>query len=74
MGILTFMSSNAGRWARVFVGAVFIVVGVVAGGSYLILAGLGALFVLVGALDVCLLAPLFGKPMSGKAFRASQKA
>jgi len=31
-------------------------------------------FVLVGALDVCLLAPLFGKPLRGKDFRSAQSA
>jgi len=73
MGILRFLSSSAGRSVRIFVGAAILVTGVIAGGWYLILAGVGALFVLVGAFDVCLLAPLFGKPLSGKAFRASQR-
>lgn len=73
MGILRFLSSSSGRWVRVLAGIVLIVTGVIASGWYLILAALGAVFVLVGAFDVCLLAPLFGKPLGGKEFRASDR-
>ncbi|MFA5550727.1 MAG: YgaP-like transmembrane domain [Trueperaceae bacterium] len=73
MAILGFLSSTTGRWARVLVGALLVVIGAVAGGWATLLAVVGAVFVLVGALDVCLLAPLFGKPLSGKAFRAAQR-
>ena len=71
MSILRFLSSPTGRWARVFAGVLLIVLGTISGGWALLLAAVGAVIVLVGALDVCLLAPLFGKPLSGKAFGAS---
>jgi hypothetical protein len=74
MTLLTFFGTTAGRWTRAVVGAVLIVVGAVLGGWWLLLAALGLVFVLVGALDVCLLAPLFGRPLRGKDFRASRNA
>lgn len=71
MSILRFLSSPTGRWTRVIAGAFLITLGALSGGWALLLAAVGAVFMLVGALDVCLLAPLFGKPLSGKAFRAT---
>ncbi len=71
MGFVKFMSSAAGRWTRGIVGAALIAVGlVVGGGGGWVLVAFGAVFVAVGLFDVCLLAPLFKKPLSGKAFRA----
>lgn len=71
MPILTFFSSTAGRWARAIVGAALIAAGLTIGGWGWILVALGVVFVLVGALDICLLAPLFGKPLKGADFRAA---
>jgi hypothetical protein len=67
MGFLKFMSSPAGRWLRAIVGAVLLVWGVAT--NSLLLDLLGVFFVAVGAVDVCVFAPLFGKPFSGKALR-----
>lgn len=72
MTLLAFLSTPAGRWTRAIAGIVLIVVGAMLGGWWFVLTALGVVFVLVGALDVCLLAPLFGKPLRGKDFRASQ--
>jgi hypothetical protein len=55
-------------------GAALILLGTLTGGWALVLAGIGAVFVLAGALDVCLLGPLVGRPMNGKAFRAAKRA
>lgn len=74
MTLLAFLSTSAGRWTRALAGVVLIVVGAALGGWWFPLVALGLVFVLVGALDVCLLAPLFGKPLRGKDFRASQDA
>ncbi len=74
MGILDFLGSPAGRWARMILGAALILLGTLTGGWALVLAGIGAVFVLAGALDVCLLGPLVGRPMNGKAFRAAKRA
>lgn len=69
MSILTFLGSPAGRWTRGIVGAVLLVLGFSIGGAGYVLVALGAVFVLVGVFDVCLLAPLFGKPFRGAAMR-----
>lgn len=69
--VLTFFSTPAGRWARALVGVVLIALAVVLGGWGWLLAVVGVVFVLVGALDVCLLAPLAGRPLRGAAFRAT---
>lgn len=70
MGFVSFMSSTAGRATRVVAGLALVIVGIVAGGGWLALVALGAVFVAVGVFDVCLLAPVFKQPLSGKAVRA----
>jgi hypothetical protein len=63
----------AGRVTRAVAGAALVVVGVVLGGGWLVLALVGLVFIAVGVFDVCLLAPLFKQPLSGKAVRAGLK-
>jgi Protein of unknown function (DUF2892) len=70
MGFVAFMSSMAGRITRAVAGAALVVVGAVLGGGWLVLALVGLVFIAVGVFDVCLLAPLFKQPLSGKAVRA----
>lgn len=72
MAILDFFSTTAGRLTRGMVGTALIVIGLLVGGWGWLLIAVGAVFVLVGVFDVCLLAPLFGKPFGGKAFRAAK--
>ena len=74
MGFVAFMSSTAGRATRVIAGVALIVVGAIVGGGWLALAVVGVVFVAVGVFDVCLLAPLFKQPLSGKAVRAKLDA
>lgn len=71
--ICTFMASGTGRSARVIAGLALIVVGlfVVKGTSGTVLAAVGALPLLTGALDICLLGALFGCPVSGAKVRAA---
>jgi uncharacterized membrane protein len=70
MGFVKFMSSTTGRWTRGIAGAALIALGlIVGGGAAWVFVALGAVFVAVGVLDVCLIAPLLKKPFSGKAFR-----
>jgi len=70
MGFVAFMSSMAGRITRAVAGVALVVVGAVLGGGWLVLAVVGLVFIAVGVFDVCLLAPLFKQPLSGKAVRA----
>jgi hypothetical protein len=58
-----FMASSAGRATRVAAGLVLIVLGMVLGGLWWVLAVLGLVPLLAGAFGVCLLAPLFHEPL-----------
>jgi hypothetical protein len=72
MGFAKFMSSGAGRGLRIVVGLALIVIGLfsVGGAGGIILAVVGAVPLVAGAMDVCLFAPLFGGPLKGAAARA----
>ncbi len=72
MPVLTFLSSTAGRWTRSLVGVILVAAGLALGGWGWALAAVGVVFVLVGAVDVCLIAPLARKPLRGEAFRAAR--
>ncbi|MDN4490980.1 hypothetical protein QQX13_09080 [Demequina sp. SYSU T00068] len=69
MGFVRFMSSTAGRWTRSLAGVALVVAAVSLGGAWLWLIAPGAVFILVGLLDVCLLAPLFRMPLAGRKVR-----
>ena len=71
MPVLSFFSSTTGRWARAVVGVALVAAGATLGGWWWLLAAVGVVFILVAALDVCLLAPLAGRPLRGAAFRAA---
>jgi hypothetical protein len=70
MGFVNFMSSTAGRVARIVVGIVLIIIGALTGGAGWIIAVIGLVPLLAGLFDVCLFAPLLKQPMSGKEIRA----
>lgn len=69
MTFLTFMSSTAGRTTRVVVGLVLIGIGITLGGAGYAVAVIGLVPLAAGAADVCLFAPLAGRPLAGKALR-----
>ncbi len=71
MAILKFLGSTNGRWARGIVGTGLLVLGALLGGFWWIMAAVGLVVAAAGILDVCLLAPLAGKPFTGPKFRAS---
>jgi hypothetical protein len=64
-GLVAFMSSPAGRIARVVAGIVLIVVGAVIGGAGWFLAVVGLVPLAAGVFDVCLLGPVFVQPLRG---------
>jgi hypothetical protein len=79
MAFASFMSSAAGRIARIVAGLIIIAVGVYLSLTGSITAGViiaivGLVPFLAGVLDVCLFAPLFGAPLSGAAVRHHQHA
>jgi uncharacterized membrane protein HdeD (DUF308 family) len=70
-----FMASRNGRITRIVAGAVLIILGFfvvddITLGVVLMVVGLVPL--LAGIFDFCLLAPLFGAPMSGAKIRAEK--
>lgn len=77
MAFAKFMASPAGRWLRVIVGVVLVIVGVILAFQPantlpgVIIAVVGLLPLVAGVVDVCLFAPLFGAPLSGPRIRAS---
>jgi uncharacterized membrane protein HdeD (DUF308 family) len=70
-----FMASRNGRITRIVAGAVLVILGFfvvedITLGIVLMVVGLVPL--LAGIFDYCLLAPLFGAPMSGAKIRSQQ--
>lgn len=72
MAFVKFMSSTTGRLARIVAGLVLIGIGllVLKDAVGIVLAVVGLVPLLAGIFDVCVFAPLFGQPMSGKIIRA----
>lgn len=77
--VFKFLASRNGRIVRIVVGAILVLLGLFvdfnpggtgigAVGIILIIVGLVPL--LAGIFDVCVFAPLFGKPVSGKKLRS----
>lgn len=74
MALLDFLGSMTGRWVRGVAGVVLLVIAFLVGGTGgWVLGALGVVFVAVGVLDVCLVAPLVGRPLRGKEFRAASR-
>lgn len=72
-GFAQFMASPAGRILRVVAGAGMIAGGIAADSDAgTAVAIVGAVPLLAGAFDFCILSPLFGGPLSGKAIRAAK--
>lgn len=71
-----FMVSSAGRWTRIIAGALLVYWGYTMGLSSvsgIIVAIIGLVPLLAGAFDVCVFAPIFGKPFGGPDLRKSVK-
>jgi hypothetical protein len=68
--LVGFMASRTGRWLRILAGAGMVLGGLSSGssrGAAVALVGLVPL--MAGALDLCLLGPLFGHPIRGADIR-----
>ena len=69
--LIEFMASTAGRILRAVIGLILLVIAIPTGGAgEWVLLVLGVFFLAVGLFDVCVLAPLFGRPFTGKRIRA----
>jgi hypothetical protein len=72
-GFAQFMASPAGRVLRVVAGAGMIAGGLAAGSDGgTVVAAVGAVPLLAGTFDFCILSPLFGGPFWGKDIRAAK--
>jgi hypothetical protein len=71
---VSFMASTAGRILRIVAGLALIAWGIMGlGGTVgIIVAVVGAVPLLAGLFDFCILAPLFGNPLSGKEIRGNE--
>lgn len=71
MIFLRFMNSSFGRLSRMFLGTLIVWYGAKMGGALgNIMAILGIVPFFAGLFNLCLLAPLFGYPVSGKKMKA----
>ncbi|MCI1896540.1 MAG: DUF2892 domain-containing protein [Ancrocorticia sp.] len=71
MQLLNFMNSPAGRITKGVVGAAGVAGGAALGSWGWVLAGVGAVLLVTAIFDACPLSALWGKPVSGKKFRAA---
>ncbi|HSQ62234.1 MAG TPA: DUF2892 domain-containing protein [Polyangiaceae bacterium] len=72
MKLIHFMASTAGRMLRFVVGALLILGGLawVGGTAGTVMAVIGLIPLLAATFDLCLAAPLFKMPLSGRRIRA----
>jgi hypothetical protein len=70
---IRFMASPAGRILRIVAGSAIIAWGMLAigGDSGMLIAAVGTLPILTGALNICVVGPLMGAPFSGSKVRAT---
>jgi hypothetical protein len=62
--VAKFFASPVGRWLRILLGVALGVIGLIHVPLWLV--AVGAVLVIVGAVNVCLLAVLFGGPFNGR--------
>ncbi len=71
MALIDFLATTTGRLVRVVLGAVIVLVGLLAfdGALAWVIAIVGLIPFMAGAFDVCLAAPIFGLPLRGMDIR-----
>ena len=67
MKLAKFMASAAGRWLRIIVGLILILLGLftIHGTAGIIVAIIGLVVLLAGVFNFCLIAPILGCPLKG---------
>lgn len=72
--MIGFLASQTGRIIRIVAGAILVLLGlfVIKDTVGIIVAVIGLVPLLAGALDYCVFAPLFGQPFSGKGIRGEK--
>lgn len=69
MAFLEFLGSHKGRAARIAAGAGLVATGLAGGRGRRPLAVAGLVPLTAGLFDVCLLGPIFRRPLAGRSFR-----
>lgn len=62
---LLFMSSPAGRWARIIAGPIMIATAITIGGAAYIMLPFGVLMLITGTANLCPMGPLYKQSFSG---------
>ncbi|MFN0089153.1 MAG: YgaP-like transmembrane domain [Acidimicrobiales bacterium] len=71
MRFAQFMSTPAGRLARIVAGVAIVVLGLLIGGvAGWVVAVVGLVPIAAGAFNLCLAAPLLGAPLRGRALQS----
>jgi hypothetical protein len=70
VGFIRLMATTAGRLVRLVAGLLLIVIGLVGGDGWFVLAAVGVFPLLAAAFDVCGFAPLFDQRFHGRDVRA----
>lgn len=71
--LFRFMASPAGRILRIVAGGALIAYGLMVAGepNGKLIAAIGLLPIMTGVFNICVIAPLFGKPLCGSKITAS---
>jgi hypothetical protein len=72
--LINFLASATGRIVRILAGIALVLWGVMGltGATGIVVAIIGLVPLLAGLFDFCVLAPLFGAPLSGAKIRAAK--
>lgn len=70
MSFVTFMENRSGRLIRVVLGLALIGLGAALGGGFWAFVAVGAVALLAGVVNFCLVAPLFRAPFRAAVHRA----
>ena len=72
MAFIQFLASKTGRYVRIAVGIILLILGifVVEDAAGIVLTIIALVPLLAGIFDVCVIAPLFGAPFKGADIRA----
>ena len=73
MGLIKFLGSNSGRWARGIAGLALVIWGASLGSTAWALTLIGLVVAAAGIFDFCIFAPLFKRPFNGRKLRESFK-
>ena len=71
MAIIDFLATTTGRWVRIIAGIALIALGLlfIPAPTGVVVSIIGLVPLIAGVVDVCVFAPLLGRPFTGKQLR-----